>query len=104
VRTASGRSPTDTPTLLPADRIDLDCSAAARQTGSLPTGPCTDNQVRAVLDRAPDEMIYIGPDHPYYPLLADLVSAVGDAWQQRFEQGRLGSHRPNPYTWARRDE
>jgi hypothetical protein len=49
-------------------------------------------------------MIYIGPDHPYYPLLADLVSAVGDAWQQRFEQGRLGSHRPNPYTWARRDE
>ncbi|MET3934434.1 hypothetical protein [Arthrobacter sp. OAP107] len=68
------------------------------------SSPATENEVRAAVDRATDEMIYIGPDHPYYPLLAGLVSAVGKAWQQGFEQGMRGSREPNPYTWARRDE
>jgi hypothetical protein len=68
------------------------------------TRPASEDQVRATVDRAAEEMIYIGPDHPYYPLLADLVSAVGKAWQQGYEQGRRGGREPNPYTWARRDE
>ena len=58
------------------------------------------NPVRAALDKAEDEMIYIGPDHPYYPLLAELAAAVGKAWQQGFDQGRSGGHRGNPYTWS----
>jgi hypothetical protein len=64
------------------------------------TSPAPRNQVRAAVDRATDEMIYIGPDHPYYRILADLVSAVGEAWQQGFEQGRRGGHQPNPYSWT----
>ena len=63
------------------------------------TGPDVD-QVRAAVDRATDEMIFIGPDHPYYRLLADLVTAVGNAWQQGYEQGKLGPQ-VNPYTWRR---
>jgi len=62
------------------------------------SGPGID-QIRAVLDRARDEMIFIGPDHPYYPLLADLVSAVGNAWQQGYDQGNRG-RQVNPYTWS----
>jgi hypothetical protein len=64
------------------------------------TGRFTDNAVRAAVDKAEDEMIFIGPDHPYYPLLAELVSAVGKAWQQGYEQGRSGGQHPNPYTWT----
>ena len=64
------------------------------------TGTPADNPVRAAVDKAEDEMIFIGPDHPYYPLLAELVSAVGKAWQQGYEQGRNGGHHPNPYTWT----
>lgn len=60
------------------------------------------DQVRAALDRATDEMIFIGPDHPYYQLLADLVSAVGNAWQQGYDQGRQG-RQANPYTWKHPD-
>lgn len=63
------------------------------------TGPDVD-QVRAAVDRATYEMIFIGPDHPYYRLLADLVTAVGNAWQQGYEQGKLG-RQVNPYTWRR---
>ena len=74
------------------------------EEGGTMAGTAAENQVRAAVDRAADEMIYIGPDHPYYPLLADLVSAVGKAWQQGFEQGRRGGHEPNPYMWARREE
>ncbi|TLM83349.1 hypothetical protein FDW83_10300 [Pseudarthrobacter sp. NamE2] len=66
------------------------------------SGGLAGNAVRAALDKAEDEMIYIGPDHPYYPLLAELVSAVGEAWQQGYEQGRLGGQHPNPYTWSSR--
>jgi hypothetical protein len=51
------------------------------------------------VDKAEDEMIYIGPDHPYYPLLAELVAAVGKAWQQGYEQGRHGGNHANPYSW-----
>ncbi len=63
-------------------------------------GNTAGNQVRAAVDKAEEEMIYIGPDHPYYPLLAQLVSAVGKAWQQGYEQGRRGGHQPNPYVWS----
>ena len=66
--------------------------------------PAAGNEVRAALDRATDELIFIGPDHPYYALLSDLVSAVGKAWQQGYEQGRWGGHEPNPYIWGRPDE
>ncbi len=62
-------------------------------------GNTAENQVRAAVDKAEEEMIYIGPDHPYYPLLAELVSAIGKAWQQGYEHGRLGGHQPNPYVW-----
>ena len=68
------------------------------------TGSAGENQVRGAVDRATDEMIYIGPDHPYYPLLADLVTAVGNAWQQGYEQGRRGGHGPNPYKWGQSGE
>ncbi|MCU1567935.1 MAG: hypothetical protein JWQ56_2872 [Pseudarthrobacter sp.] len=63
------------------------------------SGPGDENQVRAAVDKAEDEMIYIGPDHPYYPLLAELVAAVGKAWQQGYEQGRHGGPHANPYAW-----
>ncbi len=62
-------------------------------------GKAAENQVRAAVDKAAEEMIYIGPDHPYYPLLAELVSAVGKAWQQGYEHGRHGGPRANPYGW-----
>ena len=64
------------------------------------TGPAPDNQVRAALDKASDEMLFIGPDHPYYPLLAELVSAVGKSWQQGYEHGRRGGLHTNPYAWT----
>ena len=44
-------------------------------------------------------MIFIGPDHPYYPLLAELVSAVGESWQQGYDHGRHGGKHANPYLW-----
>jgi hypothetical protein len=58
-----------------------------------------ENQVRAALDKAWEEMIFIGPDHPYYPLLAELVSAVGKSWQQGYDHGRHGGQHVNPYVW-----
>lgn len=64
------------------------------------TGPATGNQVRAAVDKAWDEMIFIGPDHPYYPLFAELVSAIGKAWQQGYEHGRGGGQHLNPYSWS----
>jgi hypothetical protein len=67
------------------------------------TGPATENQVRAAVDRAADEMIYIGPGRPYYLVLADLVSAVGKAWQQGFEQvGSVATGQPLYVDPARR--
>jgi hypothetical protein len=60
------------------------------------SGPVEENLVRVAVDKAEDEMIFIGPDHPYYPLLAELVAAVGKAWQQGYEEGQNGVH-PNPY-------
>jgi hypothetical protein len=68
------------------------------------SGPVEENLVRAAVDKAGDEMIFIGPDHPYYPLLAELVAAVGKAWQQGYEQGRRGGNHPNPYTWNSPEE
>jgi hypothetical protein len=64
------------------------------------TGAGMGNQVRAAVDKAREEMIFIGPDHPYYPLLAELVSAIGKAWQQGYEQGCGSGQHINPYTWS----
>jgi hypothetical protein len=49
-----------------------------------------------VLVRAEEEMIFLGPDHPSYALLADLVSSVRTAWQEGYEFGRHGAA-ANPY-------
>jgi hypothetical protein len=62
-------------------------------------GTGTENDIRVVVDRAQEEMIFIGPDHPYYPLLAGLVSAVAGAWQQGYDHRRAGGRDNNPYRW-----
>ena len=72
---------------------------SSKQEGTM-IGPAAENQVRAAVDKAAEEMIYIGPDHPYYPLLAELVSAVGKAWQQGYGLGRRNGHHVNPYLWG----
>lgn len=63
-------------------------------------GPAHENTVRAALDKASEEMLFIGPDHPYYSLLAELVSAVRESWQQGYEEGRYGGGHANPYMWT----
>jgi hypothetical protein len=68
------------------------------------SGLAEENPVRAAVDKGEDEMIFIGPDHPYYPLLAELVAAVGKAWQQGYEQGRHGGKSSNPYAWNSPEE
>jgi hypothetical protein len=68
------------------------------------SGLAEENPVRAVVDKAEDEMIFIGPDHPYYPLLAELVAAVGKAWQQGYEHARHGGNPSNPYAWSSPEE
>jgi hypothetical protein len=60
-------------------------------------GTDTENEIRAVVEKAQEEMIFIGPDHPYYPLLADLVSAVARAWEQGYDHRRAGGRDGNPY-------
>ncbi|WP_336715821.1 hypothetical protein [Arthrobacter sp. USHLN218] len=49
-----------------------------------------------VLVRAEEEMIFLGPDHPSYTLLAELVSSVRSAWQEGYESGCHGAG-ANPY-------
>ncbi|NKX56542.1 hypothetical protein [Arthrobacter mobilis] len=56
-----------------------------------------DKRIRDLLVRAEEEMIFIGPDHPSYELLAGLVASVRDAWQEGYEQGRNGGAGTNPY-------
>jgi hypothetical protein len=58
-----------------------------------------DNKIRAAIDQAREEMIFIGPDHPYYALLADLVSAIEGAWQQGYDHRCGGGTDNNPYSW-----
>lgn len=58
-----------------------------------------DNKIRATIDQAREEMIFLGPDHPYYALLAGLVSAVEGAWRQGYDHGRAGGTDHNPYGW-----
>ena len=58
------------------------------------------NDIREIIDKAREEMIFIGPDHPYYPLLSGLVSAIGDAWQQGYDHHRSGGADTNPYRWT----
>jgi hypothetical protein len=53
--------------------------------------------IRNVLDRAGEEMIFLGPDHPMYELLAALVASVRGAWQEGYEQGINGGREGNPY-------
>lgn len=59
----------------------------------------TVSDVGRIIDTAREEMIFIGPDHPYYPLLAGLVSAVRDAWQHGYDHCRGGGSGTNPYGW-----
>jgi len=42
-------------------------------------------------------MIFLGPDHPSYALLAELVGSVRVAWQEGYESGRHGAAAANPY-------
>ncbi|MFD1213905.1 hypothetical protein ACFQ36_17855 [Arthrobacter sp. GCM10027362] len=56
-----------------------------------------DNHIRDLLVRAEEEMIFLGPDHPTYELLAGLVAAVRDAWQEGYARGRRGGSNDNPY-------
>jgi hypothetical protein len=65
-----------------------------------PCGMTARNDIREIIDRAREEMIFIGPDHPYYPLLAGLVSAIGGAWQQGYDHHRSGGADANPYRWT----
>ncbi|GAB13784.1 hypothetical protein ARGLB_048_00080 [Arthrobacter globiformis NBRC 12137] len=59
------------------------------------------NTVQAAVEKAREEMLFIGPDHPYYRLLAELVTAVETAWQQGYDAHRTGRHNPTPIagTW-----
>ena len=57
------------------------------------------NTVRAAVEKAREEMLFIGPDHPYYPLLAEMVNAVEKAWQQGYDAHRSGGPKSNPYNW-----
>jgi hypothetical protein len=60
----------------------------------------SEKDVLVIMDRAREEMmIFIGPDHPYYPLLYDLVSAIPDAWQQGYNSHQAGRSSINPYRW-----
>ncbi|MDJ0356291.1 hypothetical protein [Paenarthrobacter sp. PH39-S1] len=58
-----------------------------------------EGDTRVIVDQAREEMIYIGPDHPYYPLLARLVSAVGAAWQEGYDHHSVDGSNTNPYRW-----
>lgn len=60
----------------------------------------TVNDIGRIIDMAREEMLFIGPDHPYYPLLAGLVVAVRDAWQQGYDECRDGGSGANPYGWS----
>jgi hypothetical protein len=57
------------------------------------------NTVQAAVEKAREEMLFIGPDHPYYPLLAEMVTAVETAWQQGYDAHRTGRPKSNPYSW-----
>lgn len=59
----------------------------------------SEKDVQVIMDRAREEMIFIGPDHPYYPLLSDLVSAIPDAWQQGYNSHQAAGPSINPYRW-----
>lgn len=59
----------------------------------------SEKDVLVIIDRAREEMIYIGPDHPYYPLLSNLVSAIPDAWQQGYNSHQARRSSINPYRW-----
>jgi hypothetical protein len=54
-------------------------------------------QILDILNRAGEEMIWVGPDHPTYELLAGLVTSVQQAWQEGYDQGRRGGTEHNPY-------
>jgi hypothetical protein len=55
--------------------------------------------VWVAVEKAREEMLFIGPDHPYYPLLAEIVAAVEAAWQQGYDAHRNGQPNSNPYSW-----
>jgi hypothetical protein len=55
-------------------------------------------EIQAVLEKAGEEMIFLGPDHPYYRLLADLVASVRNAWQEGYDSASV-SPAENPYRY-----
>ncbi|NKX50389.1 hypothetical protein HER39_07380 [Arthrobacter deserti] len=55
------------------------------------------SHIRDLLVRAEEEMIFVGPDHPSYDLLAGLVASVRDVWQEGYDHGRRGGAPDNPY-------
>ena len=55
------------------------------------------NQILDILNRAGEEMVWVGPDHPTYELLAGLVASVQQAWQEGYDHGRRGDANHNPY-------
>jgi hypothetical protein len=57
------------------------------------------NAVQEAIEKAREEMLFIGPDHPYYPLLAEMVTAVEEAWRQGYDAHRAGRSNTNPYSW-----
>lgn len=55
--------------------------------------------IQRVLEKAREEMIFLGPDHPYYELLAALAASVRQAWQEGYDHNALGGPAENPYQY-----
>jgi hypothetical protein len=53
--------------------------------------------IQAVLEKAGEEMIFLGPDHPYHGLLAALAASVRSAWQEGYDHCASGGPAENPY-------
>ncbi|WP_458111978.1 hypothetical protein M1D88_17225 [Arthrobacter sp. R1-13] len=59
--------------------------------------------IQMVLEKADEEMIFLGPDHPYYGLLAALVTSVRNAWQEGYDSAS-GGPAENPYGFRPRGQ
>jgi hypothetical protein len=56
-------------------------------------------EIQGILEKAGEEMIFLGPDHPYYELLAGLTASVRQAWQEGYDQGAQRGPAENPYKY-----
>jgi hypothetical protein len=54
------------------------------------------NDIREITDKAGRDY-FIGPDRPYYALLAGLESVIGGAWQHGYDHHRTGGSETDPY-------